>query len=430
MATAWVYTSPGTNFGLSSPTIDDKVPEVLFFDPSCYKFNSTQDASCLPQLSEMSTKFETPPLVTNYPPFYYWVVGSGLRIGELIGTSWMLNLGRIFSLFLNLGLLFWVFQGGKRIASFDNWALLIGLTPMYLFLIPTINPSSWEVTTAIAFVYFFSKVFLRSPRSPRNYLILGSLALFLALSRPLGMVWLVLLSFFCLLFPSENKFSKVWDLKTIICLLPSLIFGVLWYLKAGGVSGNVDPEYPYSKNDWIAHGWRSLELIPERIRQAYGVLGWLDTPPPGVYYFLMCSLLTIFMYINLRDQKKLLQFFVAYSLIAIMIFTAVELYMWKYWPAIWQGRYSLAILIGIWVLFFTEPKVNIKIENTSLMRILLLLSPVMLIINFFRYSYGLSPASFLSTISDPALSDWRILGFFTSLFGYFILLFRSHLFKD
>ena len=430
MATAWVYTSPDTNLGFSSPTLDDKVPEILFFDPSCYKFNSTQDASCLPKLSDMSTKFETPPLVTNYPPLYYWVVGSGLRIGELIGSTWMLNLGRLFSLFLNLGLLFWVFRGRNRIATFDNWALLIGLTPMYLFLIPTINPSSWEVTTAIAFVYFFSKIFLRSPRSAQNYVILGFLAILLTLSRPLGMVWLVLLSFFCLFFPFGQRNFAPWDPKTIISLLPSLILGVLWYFKAGGVAGNIDPEYPYSISEWVTHGWKSLELIPERIRQGYGVLGWLDTPPPAAYYFIVCTLLTVFMYNNLRNQKKLLQFFVAYALTAILVFTAIELYMWKYWPLIWQGRYSLALLLGIWVLFFTEPKTDSILENLIFTRILLLLSPVMLIINFFRYSYGLSPVSILSALFDPALSDWRILGFLVCLSGYFLLLYRSRIFRD
>lgn len=138
---------PGLCEGL---TADSAVVPAQFLQSNCFAFHPEVSASC-------TLKVPDPPMVRSnrgnfakaYPPVFYWV--DGIFAGHDFNTSViimrMVNLVLFMAVFTAVYLLLPV--GLRRAQVLGT---LLTLVPLGVFLIPSINPSSWAMLSAATFL--------------------------------------------------------------------------------------------------------------------------------------------------------------------------------------------------------------------------------------------------------------------------------------
>jgi hypothetical protein len=298
-ATAW-YTFENGLPPTITKTVSNPLPLSLVADNNCYKFIREQDASCLSKRSsDLSSGY---PMMT-YAPIYYFVVGAGAHLGAMFGNQYADIGGRLFSFFFNMSLIGLTLLMVWRRGLFGLSLFPIVLTPMALFLIPTINPSGGEVCAALFFttsMYLFVEEKANNNQKLRftDYSALFSSTLIFVLSRPSAMVWALFISMIIL----TNSYVKFHDARQVIkslkIIVPPFLVGLAFHVthphqtgSPDGFTANDKPEFSYYFQGFIT----SIENLPRKLWESYGVLGWLDTPAPVsfvlAYYFLVLILM-------------------------------------------------------------------------------------------------------------------------------------------
>jgi hypothetical protein len=146
-----IWCSHGERPGLcEAPTADSAVVPAQFLSSNCFAFHPEMSASCTRQIPD-------PPMVRSnrgnftkvYPPVFYWV--DGIFAGHDFNTSVvimrMVNLVLFLAVFTAVYLLLPV--GLRRAQVLGT---LLTVVPLGVFLIPSINPSSWALLSAATFL--------------------------------------------------------------------------------------------------------------------------------------------------------------------------------------------------------------------------------------------------------------------------------------
>lgn len=397
-ATAWFVIHHGfITKNTHQPVFD--IPQSLTVFPGCYAFKSNIGAGCMPPRSVDSTQSSVSD-VFNYPPLYYYVVGLGQAlVADTLGQTYADLGGRIASILLNLCVLFFAYRKLRHIYADPGGLLMMISTPMMMFLWAVVNPSGFEIATAIlcaVYVYGFLKEDIKNQQEmllSRNFTKIGlALTIFLFVnSRPIAFLWFGLLTLFIYLnLRSERIWKSIGSL--IVSAVPGFIFLITTTLFLGTASPGRLPGYTPNPDPNVIYYVRTFAttvfIFPDRLGQMVGNLGWLDTPTPNILVISYIIFWVIFFSRQTHSLKK--RTFLLLISTILIIPCAIETVYWNSWPGWWQGRYTLPLLIGILVIYFLKQS-NISKIN---LKILILGSGVinitMLLENLLRYSFGVS----------------------------------------
>ena len=349
-ATAWYIGSNGLPPRAETPS---SVPAIIPSMP-CFAFSPEADTGCVgPRVAEGASEVR----VLNYPPVYYWVVAAGQRIVDGVSSAWLDMGGRGASALLNIAALVLLALLLRRDTTHWGTYVLLVTTPMAAFLWAVVNPSGWEITTALIFAYLFGTAWWRGsdPTTgalrPATLIGLGVASLLFGLSRHDAFVWMSLLIVGAALMGDLH--APLRD-RARLLLVSALGIGasVVWNLvyKAEHVLWNEFPVADPGFSDYV--GWLGQidNAMSDRIRQMLGVLGWLDTPIPQWLMFALLAgwaLLLGAMFARGRLPAYVVVFGFAVSIFLPMV---IEVIRWNDWPYWYQGRITLPFTLGFLLL--------------------------------------------------------------------------------
>jgi hypothetical protein len=405
-ATAWYVSAHVLPPG---PTETFPVPASVIVYP-CFAGQPTATAICMPPRSTLQGTVDVSSIV-NYPPPYYWVVGIGQRLAAIFGIQYADVGGRLASIVLNLGVLLLLSLYMRRRNPLWGRFLLLVSTPLAVFLGVVVNPSGWEITCAVAMAAALSEAAwsqrsINSEVWPKSTLVILALAtLALCTARPLGFVWASGLAVSAItLAPS---ISRRVSLRVAFAVAPGIVVGLLWIFTHPAtlpVQSTVatSPSTLPNLVNWFT---QSLLWFPERLRQMFGVLGWLDTVEPE--WLLLVNLVAwVAVLTRLPSIRKVA---ILGGVIGIVIVPSViETIGWGVWPSWWQGRYSMPFALGFILLLLLRSGLLIPRTISIAAAISLLSLGVMVWVNAIRYGFGLTVLELPNSLGSPGINPARL----------------------
>ena len=405
-STAWYVTNNGM-----PPTEEIYAPVPgNVSDSICYAFDSGNDASCLGPRQVLPAAEGR---IFNYPPIYYWTVGFGQWVATGVGEQWMDLGGRVGSFVLNLLGLTALALLSRRQSRIWGSSLLLISTPMAVFLWAVVNSSGWQITTGLLFAYVFAQAWWGSHPdldiTRRRWLTLSAVAgtsVLFALSRPDSLIWMLLLMLAVTLMGKSAQSLKV-RAQALAAAGIGVLAGVVWQLTHPSQHPieNPNPLADPGFTDYLRWFQQSLDLLPDRLHQAVGVLGWLDTPTPRWLFIATLIAWTAFLgYLSARNRIPTPVVLLGIAGVFILP-SIVETMRWNDYPQWWQGRYTLTFLIPFLFLILTRYASVIPraVERFSLLATAVL--AVMVWQNGVRYAFGVRDYWPINWV-DPAIGPW------------------------
>lgn len=326
MASIWC--SAGEAEGICEATSDpDKrlLPGDLLRAAKCYAFMEEQSASCPLPEGRMLPTDRGNWSYGSYPPLFY----SAMSVFVTDDLSVSVVLMRSANALLYVGLLtalFFLLPRPQR--PLLLWGGVISAVPLGLFLIPSVNPSSWAVLSAtglwVAAWGYFQQAGIR------KWMLAALAALLLIMgagSRSDAAVYgvIALLAAAVLSFRRERRYA-------VDLILPAAlgIVAVFFFFSAGQsaiVTGDTAVE-----EGTLSTGTLILingKMLPQLWAGVFGLsgLGWLDTVMPGIVWITTLAIFAALCFWGLRvgDWRKWLATGgVAASLIVIPMYILVH----------------------------------------------------------------------------------------------------------
>lgn len=286
---ASIWCAGGDSAGECEPTTDEErrlVPVAVAQAPHCFAFNPGQSAACAPKSTEMISVDRGNWNGHGYPPVFYATMS--LFVSDSVAVSTVLM--RTFNATLYVGLLTALFfLLPRRIRPPMVWGALITIVPLGMFLIPSVNPSSWALLSASG-LWVATWGYLSQPMGTRKWLLAAITVVLLVIGAGarsdaavygvLAMAVGVLLSF-----RRDRRFL-------LELLLPvTLTVIAVCFFFSGGQSAVVGAStvVQHSELDPITLLQRNLLDLPLLWVGVFGLwgmggLGWLDTSVPSVVW--------------------------------------------------------------------------------------------------------------------------------------------------
>ncbi len=290
----------------------------------------------------------------GYPPLYYVLVGWG---GRLFQTQFGVYLMRLASAGFAALFLAWAVKALQTAIrpALAVAGVLVAVTPMTLFLAGSVNPSGFEICTAIALWAHLVALGRRAEHGVEQLSrrLLGGLVISgsaLALTRPLsgpfvglivvlaavGIGWPTLVAL-----ATNRRVQIAFGALTAMSVL-ALGMVVATGMASGKIAGG--SPFPPGSNHWFL----IMGATPAYVQQMIGVFGWLDTPSSnltlmvwlGVVFALIGGAL---MLTRLRHNVSLLVTIAASLALPVLLQAPLT----GGTSLIWQGRYTLPVAAGI-----------------------------------------------------------------------------------
>jgi hypothetical protein len=289
----------------------------------------------------------------HYNPLYYALVGWPSLLAKGVHGMYLL---RLASALLNSLLLAGAvtLAAAWRRGGFLLAGLLTAATPMVLFLDGMVNPNSLEISSAVlAWVAALSLTLQPNPALLRRRVVtLVGAGTLLVNVRPLGYEWLAaILGTALFVAAGRGAVKAVLRSRTtwlgLAVASPALFFGMWWTLHNGD-----NAEVPFVKgNAFVPAAHSTLNGMQWDLQCMVAVFGWLDTPAPMVTYDLWISVTVLLALVAVafgrwRQSAAVLALGVAIVAIPVLA-QGVEA---KHIGLIWQGRYLLALAVGLPIL--------------------------------------------------------------------------------
>jgi predicted membrane protein DUF2142 len=237
-------------------------------------------------------------------------------------------------------------------------ATLLALTPMVLFLLAVVNPSGLAVAGAIALWVAVDDAFRTGSSS--WLLPVGFAAL--VLPRDDGLLWAALTIAVLAVVWRRNPLDLLRDapLATRVAVVGAAVIAAVWAVLSGSELVPVGGPTGLPLADTV------LATTGRHIREAVGVLGWLDTQIPESAFALWCAGAGVVVMIALVAEQRRR---VAGSLLALALFIVTgwvfEIVQGDTAGLFWQGRYALPMLIGFLVVAALSPGADLRIGSLA-----------------------------------------------------------------
>ncbi|MGH2447346.1 MAG: DUF2142 domain-containing protein, partial [Chloroflexota bacterium] len=291
---------------------------------SCDQFQPQISAACLAhvQLSTRPAGVVTP--VGNYEPLGYILPGFLGRLGS--NPFEVDHLGRLGAAAINFTLLaaaLWLLWDGSMLSLAG---LLLGVTPMSLFIASSINPSGLEISAGVA----FSAALLRfwRERDPALWLCtaIGVLGLILCLSRTPSPLWAALDGLLLV------GLLGIRELRGRVVRSPR---GAALAAAGVAVGAGLNRLYEHAygshlyltMHDFVQQLGPAVARLPDVVMEEVGVFGWLDTLLPPLFYRvwigMVIALVIIALYLGTLRQRVMLILAICATIALPIVFSAV-----------------------------------------------------------------------------------------------------------
>lgn len=320
--------------------------------PYCFEFRPSVPAGCQPALSASNRQSAVHIYVGRYPPLYYLAVGwpsllvsnptvlfyvtravSGILCCALMGLALAMALRRRERLLLV--------------------GVLVGATPMVLYMTAIINPNSLEVCAALALwtgaLVLADRV--RSGSVPRGLIsMVVAVAVVLVLTRPDTPLWVLLIgvsTFPILAGRPWREFVRRRDARIgAAAIVAAAVVAVAWIVGEHATQV-MKVQVPASAGMGFlirASASRSAGYFV----QALGEFGWFDAASPAltdaIWILALGGLLLIAWTVGRRSERISLALTVTLS---VVVPIALSVAVARHNGFIGQGRYFLALYVGM-----------------------------------------------------------------------------------
>ncbi|MCS5734906.1 DUF2142 domain-containing protein [Herbiconiux daphne] len=338
------------------------VPAALAseYQQGCFAFFADTPASCAPPFTgDPSQIVESHSSASLYNPAYYWLVGwPSLVLPDFSGIYAMRIVSAVLTSFF-LAVCFWVI-GSWRSRRVPTVGVLVGITPIVLYLMGTVNPNALEFTAGLAmFAGMLSIVLEPNPKllGGRLTLVVVSAAL-VCNTRGISPLWVAVLLVLPLVLLTGRDLlgllRRPGVIVTILLIAISAVVSLWWTLQSNslGTGPSSGPDVVPSNSGVglspIEGFWGLIGNFYGQARQMVGILGWLDTTlHPAVYhvFYAFAGLLVLGVIIWVRGRK--LVFVIAMALAFFFLPPLVQAAYVTKGGFIWQGRYTLILLMTL-----------------------------------------------------------------------------------
>jgi hypothetical protein len=320
------------------------VPAALSGDDVCYAWQPERPASCL-GLESDGPRHDTISRASNYPPFYYFLVGWPTLVNERVSGLYLMR--AVSALWVAL-LLALAVENLRHLRP--RATLLVGLalavTPAVMFFGAAVNPSGLSIAAALA-VWTGGLVLVRGPEVRRlssSVALVGAPLYLLLLLRRDSVLWGALIVLVLLAVAQRDRLRTlsrsastwIWTLATV------LIAALQWVLVGAATASSLD-----DAGDAGNSGEALRDLGFYRDQVFGGVLGWLDTRLPPLVYVVFSVGTGLLAVLALRFAPRRLAVGVG-AVMALMIGIPLAIGAVRY--GYFQGRYMLPLAVGLPIL--------------------------------------------------------------------------------
>ncbi|MDQ6884652.1 MAG: DUF2142 domain-containing protein [Candidatus Dormibacteraeota bacterium] len=289
-----------------------------------------------------------PSYVGTYQPFMYLLPGLATRLARDPITA--VILARLVTALICLALIAtaaWLLWLPGR-AGLPLTGLTLAITPLVVFLAGVVSASGFEICAGICTVA--AVIRLARPQAPTRavFIAFASAGVVLALSRPLGVIWLGLDLGLLLFVVGPRRLLGIINTGGRapriggLALLAAAALGLAWELT-------VDPHHHTSVAEIVYYLPRAVALLPLDLKQGIGIFGWLDTWMPAGAYFLwtatLVALLVVAVAVATRRQRLILGLLVLMTVGVALVVGAVIIM--PIGGSALQARYFLAFAVTV-----------------------------------------------------------------------------------
>lgn len=329
----------------------------------CYAQDSRVSAGCI-QDFEGTTSTEFGNFLGSYPPVFYATLG--MFASERIAVSTVIM--RLFNAALFVGLATWLILAlGKNHRGPFLWATTLSMIPLGMFIVPSLNPSSWAVISAsglwLALLGYFKA---ENWKRRSNFIALSViLAIMGAGARGDSAAYVALAALIAMVLTFVPRPSW-W--KRAILPISVIALGAAFFLFSGqstgiaGVGRENPPLTPGNVMGNILYNLPQLQSIWVGNMGTWG-LGWLDTDmAPGVWVTMIALFSGVaFHGLRVLDKRKgisLLLVIAALIFIPMYVFVREQIHV----GTGVQPRYVLPLMflfIGVSVYGFANERLQL-----------------------------------------------------------------------
>lgn len=320
----------------------------------CFVFKPTVTADCgEPWPAEMGPPLATVLLAGRYPPVYYLAVGWPLRLADPLVATYAM---RLVSSLLSAAVIALAATAvaTRKGAILGKAGVVIGLTPMAMFLAGSVNPSGLEISGAVGGTVGVL-LLVREPGHRAASWWAASMGVGLSLmvlSRPASYLWLVPIAVVAVILLDRSRWRMLLRRRA-------------FWVAAGAVVASVGFELVWSRiarTSEVVGGSAELGGFREGLVNAFqavsgwwlqqvGVLGYLDTTPPVSVVAATAGAVLVPVVLALawaRGRDRWAQ--LAALLAALVTPVAAATALFPGAGNVWQGRYSLPVSVGAVIL--------------------------------------------------------------------------------
>lgn len=341
----WSHGGRANSIAIAPSSIVESAASV-----ECYFFKPEVSAACILPIDDDETLTEQVNSAGRNVPTYYLLTGLPSLFTEPSDTVPAM---RVVAIAAGAVLLGWAISAAlsyrrRAIAFFGVFA---ATTPMVLYLSGVVNPNGLEITASIAMTTCSLAYLAAPPGSPishiffRRAMLAAAVMVSIRLLAPgWALVWLV--AFLALHNRRQLRVDR--GRKLAWASLPALgiLANGLWTIKFDVGDLNIPPPADLTGMEAFFSAKRFIE--DGTLTQAIGAFGWLDTAAPlgsiRRYFFAVVIVLGV-LAVTLALRQLLIVLYVTFSAYAVPI--ALQAWQWNTTGAVWQGRYSLPLLVMV-----------------------------------------------------------------------------------
>ena len=332
-----------------------RLPEVWALQPPCYMFHNDLLPNRCPAPVGAGTKvIDVPTNSGAYPPLYFALVGWP---GRLFPNAYGVRLMRLVGALLCAAFLAAAVKALQRAVrpGLAVAAVLVAVTPTTVYLSGSVNPSGFEIATAVALWAHLMAMARRAEAGERRVppaLLAGLLVsgVALALTRPLSGPYagvIVVLALLSVGWPTLRALARQRAVLlslaalTVVCLIALRLV-----LGTGMVGGKVEGglAFPVGANHWTVVMGSTSSYVQQMITSS----GWLDIPSSNFVLFFGLGMMFALIGASLMLSRLRQNVALGLTIVAtVAIPLVLQAPMTGSASLIWQGRYILPIAVGI-----------------------------------------------------------------------------------
>jgi len=320
-----IWCAQGTAAGRCESTADPETRELpgdVVKAASCFAFQAGQAASCPLDENSMEPSTRGNWFSNGYPPVFYAVMSVLVSSDMNVSIILMRSLNALLFVGL-LSALFFLLPGRMRHALV--WGGLVAVVPLGVFLIPSVNPSSWSIIQASGLWLATWGFFLQTGRKKVGLAALAvALMVIGAGARSDSAAYGVLAVAVAIVLGWRRDRRFVREL-----LLPVVLIAIAAFLfLAGGQSGVLTAETERTQSVYMLIV-TNLQMLPQLWTGALGLwgLGWFDTPMPPLVWATSITIVAGVVFWGLRrgtPRKWLALFGVGAGLVVVPMYILVR----------------------------------------------------------------------------------------------------------